>query len=241
MKNFLWKCDYKCTDKLKVKFKDVEKILDKKIEERQDVLGLDTASKTGFCSLKMPLIGNDIDLHVGYIESKKVGEEKYDEMIPAFEWLILHSQPTYVIIEDTYFNRRFGNPKGYATMSRIGMIPYMVAARNHIPKRFLMASQARYNIGIKPSAKKHEVVQYINHYLGLKIKDHDVADAIVLALNGVLGDVKKEKKEIKIVKLFRRIQKCKKDLAKKSKNSSRTKQKKKIKATRKKRPKKKDK
>lgn len=232
--NFLIKCDFKCTEKLKVKIKDIEKIIGQKITDQVKPLGLDTASKTGWAYFEFPLVGSEAELHVGHISSKKTGTEKFDEMIPAFEMLLLTSQPTYVIIEDTYFNRRFGNPKGYATMSRIGMIPYMICSKNHQSKRFLMASSARANIGLKPSSKKQEIVDYINHYLKLKITDHDIADAIVLALNGIYGDVKEEEQE-KTIGIFGSIQKSKKKVANKSKDKSKTKHKKKVKTKRKKR------
>lgn len=220
-------CKEKKIEEIKVKVSDVERLIGQKIDKNITVLGLDTASKTGWAVFKGPVVRGKINLEVGYIKSTKTGTEKFNELIPSFVNLILTNKPDYVIIEDTYWNPRFKNPKTVSIISRIGMIPYVICTLNSIPKNFLMASSVRSNIGLSPSTDKQGIVDYVNHYLNIKIDDHDIADAIVLALNGFYGETKKIKKE-KTIGLFRGISKNKKRVAKKSKNSSSTKQKKKV-------------
>ena len=146
-------------------------------------LGLDTASTTGYAIAR---IGNNrtLRLETGYIKTKgKIETEKFDIYVDVFEKLI---RPNYkVIVEDTYMGI---NAKAFKQITRIGGIAYTIAKMKGCDTRFILASHARKALGIKGNVKKTELQKLIKEIMGLDVT-HDEADAVVLAVNGLLKGV----------------------------------------------------
>jgi Holliday junction resolvasome RuvABC endonuclease subunit len=165
--------------------KTLEKKLAKSVKKDITVLGLDTASRTGWC--KITIDKKNVKFDYGFIDiDTKNRYFKYNEIIDFLYKLI---QPGYkVIVEDTFY--RF-NPAMFRLISRIGAIAYTLAYLDGCSPRYMLATTARKNLGIKGNCKKEEVSQYLKDKFGLNIKDNDIGDAIVLALCGVLEDESK--------------------------------------------------
>ena len=171
--------------------KKLEKILNRKVIKDTCVLGIDTASRTGWAEIKTTKKTVTINYGVVHLDTKDI-YYKYDKLIEIFQNMITN-QYKKVIIEDTHLKRykdKDGTWKANVWMlkllSRIGMIPYIFATLNSIDKIFLTPSGARSILGIKGNVKKEEVHKWLNTVLGLKIEDKDASDAIVLALNGII-------------------------------------------------------
>jgi len=96
------------------------------------------------------------------------------------------------IIEDCFFGKNVNTLKALA---RHSVLVYDRFKRITNRQEFLLPSPARSRIKFKKSSKKikghalkKEIVEYINNALDLKlkVKDTDIADAIVLALAGLV-------------------------------------------------------
>jgi len=166
-----------------LKIKEVEKKLKIKIKKNINVLGIDTASRTGWATIKTN--SKNLEIDYGYIDVRKLKSlnEKYDAMINSFGSLIKPKQ-NKVVIEDTFFG-----PNVYTLklLSRIGMIVYVLARLKKIKNVFFInASSARSRLNFNSRAKKEEIHKEFRRRIKIKILDKDIMDAIILALNGVL-------------------------------------------------------
>jgi len=160
----------------------VEKNLGYKLLRNTKVLGLDTASKTGYAILTTN--GKTLKINVGFIDVKSSDiYYKYDEIIKYFRKLIDNSYNS-IIVEDTFYSF---NAWTFKMLTRIGSFAYVIAKENECKDiRLITASHARKEIGLKGNAKKPELVLEINRILELEIKTNDITDAIILALNGLI-------------------------------------------------------
>jgi len=160
--------------------KQLEKILKKKIKSNQKVLGLDTASKTGWC--KIIVNEKEAIIDYGFINIDTQDQYyKYYFFIETFKKIIT-SDLNKIIIEDTFY--KF-NPKMFRLISRIGAMAYTIAHLQKVNAYYLLASSARKNLDIKGNCKKEEVAEYLRNMFNLKINNDDIGDAIVLALNAL--------------------------------------------------------
>lgn len=168
---------------LKLPIKKIEKQIGK-IKKNTLSMGIDTASRTGWCIIKVNTNYIYIDYGVVHIDSKDVNF-KYTKMIEFFDGLI---KPEYkVILEDTFLGMKFMNPYMFKYLSKLGGILFAVCKYKKVEDvSFLMACSARKNIGIKGNSKKSDVHQWLESVLGVNITDEDASDAIVLALNGII-------------------------------------------------------
>jgi len=144
------------------------------------VLGLDTASTTGYALIR---ISHNQTLRIETNSIKVKGnrdEDKYNLYIDVFSQLI---KPHYkVIVEDTFMGV---NARGFKQITRIGGIAYTIAKLKGCDVRFLMATQARKRLGLKGNAKKKDLQKLICDLLEVEIS-HDETDAVILALNGLI-------------------------------------------------------
>jgi Holliday junction resolvasome RuvABC endonuclease subunit len=165
-----------------ITLKKLEKKLGK-LKKNVQVLGIDTASRTGWCLIKTDAKNIYLDFGVFKVDSKDVNF-KFGKIIETFDNII---KPEYkVILEDTFLGMKFMNPYMFKYLSKLGGILFAVCKYKKVEDiSFLMASSARKTIGIKGNCKKKEVHDSIKGLLGIEINDEDVSDAIVLALNGV--------------------------------------------------------
>ena len=155
--------------------------------KRHDVtLGLDTASKTGYCIAKTD--EDKLMLSVGFINIKSKDRNfKYTQIIKHLRNLI--KQEYKVVIEDTYYSR---NVWAFKMITFIGAMAFTLATLKKCEKiELIVASSARKRIGLKGNAKKPELVKAINELLGMNLENNDIVDAIILALNGLCDEEKK--------------------------------------------------
>lgn len=172
-----------------MKINILEKKLKIKILKNKIVLGIDTASRTGWCLLTT----NNETLYkdMGFINIKTKNKYfKYNEIIDIFSNLI---KPEYdIIIEDTFF--RF-NPAMFRMISRIGAIAYTIAHLKGCKNvEYMPAVTARKNLGLPSNKKKKEVHEAFIKIMKSKVTDEDIIDAEILALNGLVNKRGKIKK-----------------------------------------------
>ncbi len=167
---------------IKIKTKELEKRLGLKIYPEVKAVGIDTASRSGWC--KIECSGGETVIDYGFInvESKDV-YFKYNEIIKVFKTLLATWQSS-VIVEDVFFGRSAATLK---MLTRIGMIVYVLSKLGGWPVRFLLASTARASVGFNGTAKKDFVHKQIRDRLQIDFKDVDVIDAFILALNGIVN------------------------------------------------------
>jgi hypothetical protein len=163
----------------------IEKKLDKKLRSNVVSVGVDTASRAGIC---ISVVDKE-DLHLETlfidINSKDI-YFKYNQLIKSFSSILNVKNPKdYVlVIEDTYFGK---NVEVLKMISRMGMIVYMCGHLAGIEDiRFIYPTSSRKQLGIKGTLKKAEVHKELAKILGSQVDDPDIADAIILSLNGLL-------------------------------------------------------
>ena len=173
---------------MKIKTKILEQRLKKPLKRKFISLGLDTASRTGWATVKIGTVSTEIDYGFVDVKSKSM-YFKFDQMIEIFGQLLrLMQQPLYdkvVVIEDVFFGRNVHTTK---LLARIGMIVYVLCKLSSLPKYFLLATQARCKIGIKANMKKNFVHERLEQMLKLGITDEDAVDAVILALAGAIKE-----------------------------------------------------
>jgi Holliday junction resolvasome RuvABC endonuclease subunit len=161
--------------------KELEKRLGFRIRKNSQSVGLDTASRTGWCHIKESENVTTIDYGFIKIDTKDI-YYKYDEMINIFKRFIDGWQCN-IVIEDVFLGFNVNVMK---VLSRIGMIAYVLNKLEGHSCSFLYASTARANLGFKGTGKKEFVHKQISKQLKIDLKDVDAVDAMVLALCGII-------------------------------------------------------
>ena len=181
MDKFIWSID------------KIEKRFEIALKRNATVLGIDTASKTGYCiaktdEKKLILEIGFVAIDVSKIKDKDVRHEMlYASIYDTFNSLIA-SRFNTVVIENVFHSF---NPDTTILLARLGAIIYTICKIKHVKEiQWKSASQARKNLGINqkcPKGKSKEtIVNRINEKLNTKITCNDEIDAIVLAMNGLL-------------------------------------------------------
>lgn len=166
---------------IKFKIKDLEKKLGKRIKTNSKVIGLDTASRTGWCEIVTTKTEAIVNWGFIKIESKDQ-YVKYNQLIEIFQKLIKEWNCP-IVIEDVFFGRNVNTLK---VLARLGMIAYVLAKLDSLSTNFILASTARAKLGFNGIAKKAFVHNQIETRLGITLKDEDIVDAFVLALTGIV-------------------------------------------------------
>jgi len=168
---------------LKISNKKLEKAFNKRIKKSVVCLGVDTASRTGWCKA----VANDKEctFDYGFINvNSKDKYFKYSQYIEILDGII--SKDEDLIIEETFCGI---NIKSFQLLSRLGGFVYAVAHLKGVQhKKFILATTARKFLGFKGNAKKEIIQKQFIKKLGIEIDDEDVIDAIILALNGILEE-----------------------------------------------------
>ena len=167
-----------------IKTKVLEKKLGKPIKVNITVLGVDTASRTGWC--KIVTTDKEVKIDYGFIDiDSKDRNFKFNQMIDIFPSLIKGCDK--VIIEDVFM--KF-NVMVHSFLSRIGMIVYVICHQQGIKdKDFVWATTARKKVGLKGNAKKEAIHKEFIEKFGIEIDDEDIMDSIILALNGIIFEL----------------------------------------------------
>ena len=175
---------------MKLKIKTIEKKLGIKLRKNAVSLGLDTASRTGYCIARTNKISINFD--IGYInlnmkeikDRKLRNELRYEEIYKRFRELI--KAEYIVVVEDVFFGR---NAQTLILLSRIGAIAWTIAKTKKCKEIiWKTAVQARKALGLPCNKKKIIVMEAMNKILKTKIENDDIIDAIVLALGGLINE-----------------------------------------------------
>jgi len=173
--------------------KKVENRFNIKLKRNTQVLGIDTASKSGYCiaktdEKKLILEIGFVNINVSQIKDRDTRHEMlYNAIYEAFNGLIA-SQFDTVVIENVFHSF---NPDTTILLSRFGGIIYSICKAKQIKNIiWKSASQARKVLGINqkcPKGKaKETIVKRVNKKLDTHITNNDEIDAIVLALVGLI-------------------------------------------------------
>lgn len=175
--------------KLKFSIEDVEMEFGITLKRNASCLGLDTASKTGYC--RAQTTNKDITLDLGYfnVDVSKVKQKTLKRRILAehiyenLKNLLVGQLYNVVVIEDVFHGI---NAHTTILLARIGGIAYALS-KHHNTKDIMWrtASEARKTLGLKGNGKKKEIMAEVNGRLRTSIKNDNVVDAIILALNGL--------------------------------------------------------
>lgn len=165
----------------------IEKAFGRKFQKNCIVLGLDTATKTGYCIAKTN--GKHISFNIGFINLDVKGikdrqlrnELRYQEFWLRFKELIKSEYK--VVIEDVYFGR---NAQTLILLARIGTIAWVLATEKKCEIIWRTAVQARKLLGLPCNKKKEVVMKAVNKALKTKLTNSDEIDAIVLAIGGLI-------------------------------------------------------
>ena len=169
----------------------LEQTLECKIDRKVISLGLDTATKSGWCIAKVD--NGDVLLSIGFInidvksiKDKDIRNElRYNAIYDTLKGLI---KPEYkVVIENVFYG---GNAQTLILLARIGAIAWCVCKEkgvsNIIWKSAVQARTVLNMKGKKIKKDKKSVMLYVNELLGTELSNSDELDAIVLALNGLI-------------------------------------------------------
>ena len=172
---------------IKIPINTIESKLPYLVKKNCCSVGVDTASRTGLCLAKTT--DTDIILEYSFLDMKSKNKyHKYNTLIAHMDNFFKGEEIDVVVVEETFFSK---NPKVFQFLSRIGGMVYTVAQLLNIKEKiFISATQSRKALEL-PCNKKKEVVHKAFHILvpEVQIKDIDIIDAIILALNGLIEPV----------------------------------------------------
>jgi Holliday junction resolvasome RuvABC endonuclease subunit len=167
----------------------IEKRFEIALKRNATVLGIDTASKTGYCiaktdEKKLILEVGFINVDVSKIDDKYARNEmRYNVICEAFTSLIASKFET-VVIEDVYYSC---NPLTLILLARIGAIAYTICKTKNIKEIIWKSAVSARKLLKLPCNKKKVIVQKeFSKKLGILLKNEDEIDAIILALVGLL-------------------------------------------------------
>jgi len=175
---------------MKYPIKKIEKTVNIKLKRNAVSLGLDTASKSGYCIAKTNT--KTIKLDIGFINIDVKGIKdrvlknalRYEELYRQLKKLIKSNY--IVVIEDV-----FHSFNAYTTilLARIGAIAWTLAKEIDCKKiMWKTAVQARKGLSLPCNKKKKIVMNEMNKILNTKIKNSDMVDALILAINGLIKE-----------------------------------------------------
>jgi len=172
-------------NKFKIPIKTVEKVIGKRLKRNTKVLGVDTASLTGWAIIKTNT--NYIEINTGIINLKglKNVNDRFDYLTTFF--LDIIGENTELIIEEAFVGI---NRQASLLLAKYGAIVY-AAGRQAGAKNiaFITASSARKKVNIRGKQKKKEgAMLFVSKFIN--IKSEDVSDGIILALAGLVEEPK---------------------------------------------------
>lgn len=178
---------------MKIPIETLEEQLNIKLKRNTRSLGVDPASKTGWCLITTTSNTATIDYSFIKIESKDI-YFKYDEIVKYFNTFIgdkfiddFGTKTNIIVIEDTFFGTNINTLK---LLTRIGMILYVLAYLAGIEKYYILATQARAKLGLTATGKKQIVHKQLKEKIDLKFDDEDIIDAFILSLCGLIKEEK---------------------------------------------------
>ena len=173
---------------IQIKIADLERVFGKLVRRNHKTIGLDIASKTGWC--RITTTDKVAKFDYGFIEVKSKDQQRFNDFIEIFNNILVDVNT--VVIEDTYMGF---NVQVFKLLTRLGAFAYCLCELKRIKDKFYVTpSASRTFLGLDSKAKK-EVVQEQFHKKMPRFKkviQNDTIDAVILALNGILEDPKME-------------------------------------------------
>jgi len=169
---------------IKLSKKKIQKEFGRKVEPLVNCLGVDTASRTGWCKIITGAEDVDtIEVDYGFVNIKSTDKYfKYNQYIEIFSNML--TKDLRIVIEESFFGQ---NAKTFQMLSRFGGFIYALAhIRGIRDKYFILATSSRKFLGIKGNMKKKLVQEEFRKRMELEVEDDDIIDAIILAFNGIL-------------------------------------------------------
>lgn len=167
---------------IKINIEELQNKLQIPIRRCSTSLGLDVASRTGWCVIKSNSKTLDIDYGFIKIDSKDTFF-KFSRFLQSMNDII--KKEYRVIIEDSFLGHF--NPLTLKLLSKMEGIAYTIALQKEVEHvEFILAISARKQLGLPCHSKKEEVYQWLKDKLDIDVKDEDAADAVVLALYGLI-------------------------------------------------------
>lgn len=174
-----------------LKRKELENIFSIKLKANVEAIGIDTATRTGWC--RIATTKSVVKLDYGFFKVKATHKSfTYQKFVELFQGLFDDSFDV-VMIEDTYLGR---NPKTFKVLSCLGAIGHtmaILAGQKDI--RSLTASQARARLGINTNRKdpgtksvKETIQKRFKAKTGIVLDDDDIVDAIILSLVAIIDE-----------------------------------------------------
>jgi crossover junction endodeoxyribonuclease RuvC len=156
------------------------------------ILGLDlstVASGWAIFEVGDATMSNPTLYKYGVIEPDEdlVEIERYFYIAHQVEGLVRIYRPDELVIEDTFYSK---DPTVLKKLNRLaGHIQAIWYKARHKSNHFYMAMSARRSVGLKGNASKEEIVEGVNTFFKLRgrVKDHNIADAIVVAYHHVVA------------------------------------------------------
>ena len=167
---------------LSLNIKDLQNKLQKSILRNIKSLGIDISTqKTGWALITTKSTKLYIKTGILNLKDKDI-YIRYNKSIEYFNKLI--KSDYIVVIENSFLGF---NPQVFGKLSKIEGMIYAVCRlkKPFVNTKVMGASEARKNLGILGNCKKKDIQIWLKNTLDINIENEDIADAIVLAFNGI--------------------------------------------------------
>jgi len=200
---------------IKLKIKDIEKLLNKKIQTNISCLGIDIASTTGLAYIKT----TDQDMFIETaifkiptlprkIANQMIAAEKYEQVLDSICLLLVEYKnkmkfadtENILVIEQSFMQL---NVVTFGILRAMQGIAYSTFHSNFKIINIYLATVARKLVGFqsiysrsdlqhlksakRTETKKKEIIKWVNGKLGTQIDNDNIADAAILALAGIIN------------------------------------------------------
>lgn len=181
---------------MKIKLKDLENKLGKKIKKNYTSIGIDTATSTGIGCISTD--NNIVSIEWALIEfNANSMQELYKQMYKEFGEFI-NEKTNICVVEDVFLGM---NPDVTIKLARFGGLAIAQSINKNVHFETIGAKSARAKL-FKLDCKKWKgrtkeaVANYLKS-IGIEINEHNCADGVILALLGIIEDMDfRSKKEI---------------------------------------------
>lgn len=176
---------------MKIKLLDLEYILGYKIKQNSISIGLDLATRTGYCKIQTNT--EEAIFTWDFFKFTDNDDIRYTEMVHQFNPVI--EKNSHIVIEDTHYTR---NPNMFKKLCRFGGIAMTLAelkSQLNVTYNFIgptsVRSKLKVIIGKAPKGEaKNLVRKWVEERLNIELgNDHDIRDAIVLACAGICEEM----------------------------------------------------
>lgn len=185
------------------KIKDIEKKLGFKLLRNTMVLGVDTASTTGLAILETNNKSLMVKTSIFKLPEVKKEDELSDKFVEKLEFMLRSirdfkkkefgykkASKTILVLENSFLSF---NPVTFGLLRMLCGIIFAELFDNFEKIKIIFPMSARKNVGFKSQLKKgsksidkkKEIINFINNIFETKETSDDIADALILALNGL--------------------------------------------------------